>query len=130
MNTGRRIKELRTQKGLTQTELADVTARTIQRIEASEVHPRASMLRMMAQALDTDLSQFLEPATQHLGDLPYRTLDLLAGAATHSTPGRIIGRGGQCLTPSLSCWTNRLSTPSSTSAIHRHTFLKLVSFMA
>lgn len=63
METGKRIKELRIKKGMTQEELADkteVSVRTIQRIENGEVDPRAYTLQMIAKALDVDFSLFLE----------------------------------------------------------------------
>ncbi|WP_340113504.1 helix-turn-helix domain-containing protein [Maribellus mangrovi] len=63
MNTGKRIKELRLKKGMTQEELAfktEVSARTIQRIENGEVDPRAYTLQMIAKALDVDYSVLVE----------------------------------------------------------------------
>ncbi len=63
METGKIIKELRLEKGMTQLELADkteVSARTIQRIENGEVDPRAYTLQMIAKALDVDYSLFVE----------------------------------------------------------------------
>lgn len=59
METGKLIKELRTQKGMTQEELAqktEVSTRTIQRIENGEVDPRAYTLQMIAKALEVDFS--------------------------------------------------------------------------
>lgn len=63
MKTGILIKELRTQKGLTQEELAaktELSTRTIQRIENGEVDPRSYTLQMIANALEVDFSLFLE----------------------------------------------------------------------
>jgi len=63
MKTGILIKELRTKKGLTQEELAEMTelsARTIQRIENGEVDPRSYTLQMIAKALEVDYSLFVE----------------------------------------------------------------------
>lgn len=63
METGKKIKELRIKKGMTQEELADMTelsARTIQRIEKGEVDPRSYTLQMIAKALEVDYSLFLE----------------------------------------------------------------------
>ena len=63
METGKRIKELRIKKGMTQEELAEkteVSARTIQRIENGDVDPRAYTLQMIAKALDVDFSLFVE----------------------------------------------------------------------
>lgn len=62
METGKLIKTLRLQKGMTQEELADkteVSARTIQRIENGEVDPRAYTLQMIAKALEVDFSLFV-----------------------------------------------------------------------
>lgn len=54
---GKRLNEIRTQKGITQKELSDlcsVDIRTIQRIEAGEVEPRMSTLKILAAALEND----------------------------------------------------------------------------
>lgn len=62
METGKIIKELRVNKGMTQEELAEkteVSVRTIQRIESGEVDPRAYTLQMIAKALDVDFSMFV-----------------------------------------------------------------------
>jgi transcriptional regulator with XRE-family HTH domain len=58
---GARISEIRNQKGITQKELSEasrIDIRTIQRIEAGEVTPRASTLRMIADALSADAAVF------------------------------------------------------------------------
>lgn len=63
METGKLIRELRIQKGMTQEELADkteVSSRTIQRIENGEVDPRAYTLQMIAKALEVDYTLFVE----------------------------------------------------------------------
>ncbi|MCC1484929.1 WG repeat-containing protein [Winogradskyella immobilis] len=55
---GKRLVEVRTSKGLTQedvSELCNVTARTIQRIESGAVTPRMSTVKIIAEALDIDL---------------------------------------------------------------------------
>lgn len=57
MKTGELIRQLRLKKGLTQEDLAtktDVSARTIQRIENSEVEARSFTLQSIAAALDVD----------------------------------------------------------------------------
>ncbi len=55
---GRKILELRREKGLTQEELVEqcnISVRTIQRIEAGDVTPRAHTIKMILAALDRDL---------------------------------------------------------------------------
>jgi transcriptional regulator with XRE-family HTH domain len=55
---GRKIVELRQQKGLTQEELVaqcNISVRTIQRIEAGEVSPRVYTIKTILSALDRDL---------------------------------------------------------------------------
>ncbi|MFC4633603.1 helix-turn-helix domain-containing protein [Dokdonia ponticola] len=55
---GRKILELRQQKGLTQEELVEqcnISVRTIQRIEAGEVSPRIYTIKTILSALDRDL---------------------------------------------------------------------------
>jgi transcriptional regulator with XRE-family HTH domain len=59
MNLGKRISELRKAKGLTQEELAEqckISARTLQRIEAGAVTPRAYTVRVIYAALNQDSS--------------------------------------------------------------------------
>ena len=54
---GKKINEIRTNKGITQKDLSEscqIDIRTIQRIEAGEVYPRASTIRLIAKALDID----------------------------------------------------------------------------
>ena len=54
---GNKISELRLAKGLTQTELAEkcnLSLRTIQRIESTEVTPRSYTLKLIFKALDFD----------------------------------------------------------------------------
>lgn len=54
---GKRLNEIRTQKGITQKELSDlcsVDIRTIQRIEAGEVEPRMSTVKILAAALENE----------------------------------------------------------------------------
>jgi transcriptional regulator with XRE-family HTH domain len=61
MTTGQKLRELRQGKGLTQQELASairINVRTIQRIENDEVVPRKYSLKLIAQALDTEISVF------------------------------------------------------------------------
>jgi uncharacterized Tic20 family protein/DNA-binding Xre family transcriptional regulator len=56
---GLKVAELRQQKGMTQEQLAEkceVSPRTIQRIESSEVDPRAYTLNCLSAALDFDFS--------------------------------------------------------------------------
>ena len=60
---GKKISELRTEKGLTQEELVEkcnISVRTIQRIEAGEVTPRSYTIKTILAALDYDLSQLTE----------------------------------------------------------------------
>lgn len=57
---GKKISELRKEKGLTQEELVEVcniNVRTIQRIEAGEVTPRSYTLKTILKALDYDLGE-------------------------------------------------------------------------
>lgn len=60
---GKKISELRTEKGLTQEELVEkcnISVRTIQRIEAGEVTPRSYTIKTILAALNYDLSQLAE----------------------------------------------------------------------
>jgi len=58
---GKKICESRNRKGMTQkdlSELCHIDVRTIQRIESGEVFPRASTIRLIAEALDLELNEF------------------------------------------------------------------------
>ena len=58
MNIGIVIKEVRKQKGLTQLDLsehANISVRTIQRIEKDEVEPSFYSLKSISEILDVDL---------------------------------------------------------------------------
>lgn len=63
MEFGARLKELRTGLNLSQKELSEktgLTLRTIQRIENSEVKPSLYSLRVIGEALATDLTEFVQ----------------------------------------------------------------------
>ena len=60
---GKKINEIRIQKGITQKELADacmVDIRTIQRIESGEVVPRMSSLKLISDILEVELCSYNE----------------------------------------------------------------------
>jgi transcriptional regulator with XRE-family HTH domain len=60
---GKKIKEIRKQKGLTQEELSDlakINLRTIQRIENNENEPRGTTLNLICQVLDIKLEDILD----------------------------------------------------------------------
>ncbi len=60
---GKKIAELRKEKGLTQEELVhlcNINVRTIQRIESGEVTPRSYTLKIILKALDYDLNDIKE----------------------------------------------------------------------
>ncbi|MFM1934601.1 MAG: hypothetical protein RL360_1482 [Bacteroidota bacterium] len=61
MDFGARLKELRTSLNYSQKDLSEqtgLTLRTIQRIENNEVKPSLYSLKMLGEALKTDLSEF------------------------------------------------------------------------
>lgn len=63
MQTGQKIKEIRTSLGMTQQELASkarVDLRTIQRIENGEVIPRSYTLKTIAKAMNTEESELFD----------------------------------------------------------------------
>lgn len=60
---GQKIAHIRKQKNLTQEELEErchVSVRTIQRIEAGEVTPRSSTIKILMAALDHDLEEIMQ----------------------------------------------------------------------
>ena len=63
MEFGERLKELRTSLNCSQKELSEqtgLTLRTIQRIENNEVKPSLYSLKVIGEALNTDLSEFVK----------------------------------------------------------------------
>ena len=69
---GRKILELRKQKGFTQEELVEqcnINVRTIQRIEAGEVTPRSFTLKTILNALGEDLENLQESEVSEFEDL-------------------------------------------------------------
>ena len=63
MDLGERLKELRTSMNCSQKELSEqtgLTLRTIQRIENNEVKPSLYSLKVIGEALKTDLSEFVK----------------------------------------------------------------------
>jgi transcriptional regulator with XRE-family HTH domain len=83
---GRKITELRKEKGLTQEELVDkcnISVRTLQRIETGEVMPRVYTVKTILAALDYDLSKisddeddFMDKVGRWLKSVIYIDLDL------------------------------------------------------
>jgi transcriptional regulator with XRE-family HTH domain len=68
---GRKLLELRKQKGLTQEELVEqcnINVRTIQRIEAGEVTPRSFTLKTILNVLDEDLESLEDSGSFNLKD--------------------------------------------------------------
>lgn len=71
MELSKRIAQARKQKGFTQeqlAELANVTVRTIQRIENGENTPRAFTLKTIAEALDTSYEELTAVETIAIAD--------------------------------------------------------------
>ena len=63
MEFGRRVKEIRTGLNISQKELSEktgLTQRTIQRIENNEVKPSLYSIKVIGEALNTDLSDFVK----------------------------------------------------------------------
>ena len=63
MEFGKRLKEIRTSLNCSQKELSEqtgLTLRTIQRIENNEVKPSLYSLKVIGEALNTDLSDFIK----------------------------------------------------------------------
>lgn len=57
---GKKINEIRNQKGITQKDLSDkcnIDIRTIQRIESGEVFPRSSTIKLIANALELEYNE-------------------------------------------------------------------------
>jgi transcriptional regulator with XRE-family HTH domain len=63
MEFGEKLKTIRTSSNLSQKELSEqtgLTLRTIQRIENNEVKPSLYSLKVIGEALKTDLSEFIK----------------------------------------------------------------------
>lgn len=66
---GQKLASIRKEKRLTQEELVErsnVSVRTIQRIEAGEVIPRLSTVKILAKALGVDFDSVLYPNQNHM----------------------------------------------------------------
>lgn len=64
---GKRLKELRTQKGITQYQLAEMSGidpKHMSHIETGRSFPKADLIERFATALDTDYASFFQ--TKHL----------------------------------------------------------------
>lgn len=66
---GKRIKEIRLEKGLSQVDLVgkmegNIDATNISRIEAGRTNPTIITLHRIAQALDVNIIQLLQPHTE------------------------------------------------------------------
>ncbi|AYL93811.1 helix-turn-helix domain-containing protein [Mucilaginibacter celer] len=72
-NPGKKIKELRTRKGLSQEELAEqaqLSLRTIQRIENDETEARGDTLKRLATALSVDTEFLTETSDELIESMP------------------------------------------------------------
>lgn len=68
LDLGHRLKELRTQKGFSQTELAKfvgVTPSTISQVENSQIYPSLPALIKMAEILNVDISSLFKETLMH-----------------------------------------------------------------
>jgi DNA-binding XRE family transcriptional regulator len=94
---GQFVKKQRRARGWTQEQLAtvaDVTVRTIQRLESGE-SPRPETLMAVAQAFDMQVEQ-LNPATDSISDVPaQKYVHLLPRLATGSDLTAVISRAHQ-----------------------------------
>ena len=95
MEFGERLKELRTRLNYSQKEISEktgLTLRTIQRIENNEVKPSLYSLRVLGEALQTDLTEVGKPSetkpyefnfTIKITDMNQFLTDLKALVKTH-----------------------------------------------
>ena len=95
MEFGERLKELRTSLNCSQKELSEqtgLTLRTIQRIENNEVKPSLYSIKVIGEALKTDLSEFVKKSetkpyefnfTIKITDMNQFLTDLKALVKTH-----------------------------------------------
>ena len=85
LDLGHRIKELRVQKGLSQTELAKhvgVTPSTISQVESNQIYPSLPALIKMAEILSVELSSFFAEIDAHSSQVVFSE----AGAVPVSFP--------------------------------------------
>jgi len=76
---GKKIVELRKEKGLTQEELVDkcnISVRTLQRIETGEVTPRVYTIKTILAALDYDLNKISDDESDFFGKIKLFFKDL------------------------------------------------------
>jgi len=89
---GKKIAQIRKQKGLTQEELAEsakVNLRTIQRIEREETSPRGNTLRQICEVLEVNLEEIMDYGKEE--DISYLTYFHLSALTFIAIPlGNII----------------------------------------
>lgn len=74
---GIKINEIRNQRNITQKELSEscnIDIRTIQRIESGDVTPRISTLKLIANALSSDMSILNGDDQEDVNDISYKVL--------------------------------------------------------
>lgn len=85
LDLGNRLKELRIQKGISQTELAKhvgVTPSTISQVESNQIYPSLPALIKMAEILSIELSSFFTESDEHTKQVIF----FESGAASVSFP--------------------------------------------
>lgn len=90
---GRKISELRKEKGLTQEELVEkcnISVRTIQRIETGEVTPRSYTIKTILSALDYDLNKIAKENQQFNAEKMSWLRNLILIDIDHDKPSDII----------------------------------------
>lgn len=80
MHVGERIKELRTQAGMTQSDLAKVVEMTyvqIGRYETKKANPSSEVLQKIAQALNTTTDFLMNGSTDEMANAQLKDKELL-----------------------------------------------------
>jgi transcriptional regulator with XRE-family HTH domain len=92
---GPRLRELRTRRGLSQTELArlvGVTPSTISQVESNLIYPSLPALLKMAEVLGVELNSFFHDQTSSRGKIVFTSSESTDIRFTELPPGSIHGR--------------------------------------
>ncbi len=99
IDLGTRLKEMRSRRGLSQTELArmvGVTPSTISQVESSQIYPSLPALIKMAEILSVEVSSFLKDMESGVRRVVFRQSDAVDAQFPGLIKGSILGKA---LTP-------------------------------
>ena len=95
LKLGRRLRDLRTKRGLSQKELADligVTSSTISQVESNLIYPSLPALVKMAEILSVEVSSFFHERSEGLDRFVFSIADAVEVKVPASSEGVVVAR--------------------------------------